>query len=85
MILGYGIASIKIENGDGIHEVTISIPQGATLVPLPEGNRYLGFILARGATPERVEDSLREAHAYLQFGISELSTSQLDESKDSVR
>ena len=70
---------------DGIHEVTISIPQGETLVPLPEGNRYLGFILARGATPERVEDSLREAHAYLQFGISELSTSQLDESKDSVR
>ena len=65
---------------EGIHEVTISIPRGETLVPLPEGNRYLGFILARGATPEGVEASLREAHAHLQFGISELSTSQPDES-----
>jgi biotin carboxylase len=64
----------------GIHEVTISIPRGETLVPLPEGNRYLGFILARGATPEGVEASLREAHAYLQFGISEPSTLQPDES-----
>ena len=65
---------------DGIHEVTISIPRGETLVPLPEGNRYLGFILARGAAPEDVEASLREAHACIQFGISEPSASQPDES-----
>ena len=66
-----GVADAQFVSG--IHEVTISIPRGETLVPLPEGNRYLGFILARGATPEGVEASLREAHACLQFGISELS------------
>ena len=57
----------------GIHEVTISIPRGETLVPLPEGNRYLGFIIARGETPEGVEASLRAAHACLKFGVSEPS------------
>ncbi|MDA0368412.1 MAG: ATP-grasp domain-containing protein [Proteobacteria bacterium] len=54
----------------GIHEVTISIPRGEIVVPLPEGNRYLGFILARGDTPDAVEDSLRAAHRCLRFGIS---------------
>ncbi len=52
-----------------IEEVVISIPQGQELVPLPEGNRYLGFIFARAATPERVERSLRAAHARLELVI----------------
>ncbi len=54
----------------GVHEVTISIPRGETVVPLPEGNRYLGFILARGETPDEVESALRAAHSVLRFGIS---------------
>ncbi len=54
----------------GVHEVTISIPRGETVVPLPEGNRYLGFILARGETPDEVESALRAAHSVLHFGIS---------------
>ena len=36
----------------GIEDVTISIPLGETLVPVPEGNRYLGFIFAAGDTPD---------------------------------
>ena len=46
----------------GIEEVTISAHVGQELVPLPEGSRYLGFILARADSPEAVEDALRAAH-----------------------
>ncbi len=50
--------------------VTISIPLGETLVPVPEGNRYLGFIFASGDTPEGVEAALRAAHDELEFSIA---------------
>ena len=53
----------------GIEEVTISIPFGQEVVPLPRGNRYLGFIHARGDPPEAVEAALREAHRRLEFDI----------------
>jgi hypothetical protein len=39
-------------------------------VPLPEGDRYLGFVFARGDTPAAVETSLRAAHAALHVEIS---------------
>ncbi len=52
-----------------IEEVTISAHVGSRLVPLPEGDRYLGFIFSRAATPERAEAALREAHARLEFRI----------------
>jgi formate-dependent phosphoribosylglycinamide formyltransferase (GAR transformylase) len=52
-----------------IDDVTISIPVGETLVPVPEGNRYLGFIFASGDTPEAVEAALRMAHNELEFAI----------------
>jgi len=53
----------------GIEDVVISIPVGSDLVPLPEGNRYLGFLFARAGTPEKVEAALREAHAKLRFDV----------------
>lgn len=49
--------------------VEISVGVNNTVVPLPEGASYLGFIFARAQTPERVEAALREAHACLQFDI----------------
>jgi biotin carboxylase len=52
-----------------IEEVVITVPPGGEVVPLPEGTRYLGFIFARGDTPERVEAGLREAHGRLEFVI----------------
>jgi biotin carboxylase len=55
----------------GIEEVTILIRRGQKVVPLPEGSRYLGFIVARGGTPEQVETALREAHRCLEFDIAE--------------
>lgn len=46
----------------GIEGVTISVPQGQEVIPLPEGHRYLGFVFARGATADAVEEALREAN-----------------------
>jgi hypothetical protein len=54
----------------GVEELTITAEPGDELVPLPEGTRYLGFLLARGTTPERVEQSLRDAHRRLTVVIS---------------
>ncbi|MEE8422426.1 MAG: ATP-grasp domain-containing protein [Dehalococcoidia bacterium] len=55
---------------DGVSEVTITIRPGQRVVPLPEGDQYLGFIFAQGESPEAVESALREAHAALQFEIA---------------
>jgi biotin carboxylase len=53
----------------GIEDVTISAHVGQELVPLPEGSRYLGFILARAESPEAVEAALRRAHERLAFDV----------------
>ncbi len=53
----------------GIVDLRITAKIDQTLVPLPEGASYLGFIFARGATPAAVERSLRDAHARLTFTI----------------
>jgi len=47
----------------------ITIARGRPVVPLPEGDRYLGFLFASAPTPEAVECSLREAHARLRVRI----------------
>ena len=51
----------------GIEDVIITAKQGQKLVPLPEGASYLGFIFARGETPDAVEAALRSAHQQLDF------------------
>jgi biotin carboxylase len=53
-----------------IEDVTISAHAGQTLVPLPEGSEYLGFIFARADTPADAEHALREAHRRLHFVIT---------------
>jgi hypothetical protein len=47
------------------------VPVGRAVRPLPEGDRYLGFLFARAATPELVEGALRRAHAALDVVIAE--------------
>jgi hypothetical protein len=54
----------------GITGVTLSIPVGERVRPLPEGDRYLGFIFARGQSPGAVEASLREAQLQLSLDIA---------------
>jgi biotin carboxylase len=55
-----------------VEDVTISARPGEVLVPLPEGSSYLGFIFARGETPEVVEAALRAAHRQLTFDVTAL-------------
>jgi biotin carboxylase len=52
-----------------VEDVRITAKADQRLVPLPEGASYLGFIFARAASPERVEQALRAAHAELRFVI----------------
>lgn len=49
----------------GIVGLDITIPVGRTIAPLPEGDRYLGFLFARASTPEAVELALRAGYAQL--------------------
>ncbi len=53
----------------GVEDLTLTIPLGGTVVPPPEGDRYLGFLFARADTPAAVEAALREAHGCLSFQI----------------
>ena len=55
----------------GVEGVELTVARGRRVVALPEGDRYLGFIFARGATPEDVEASLRAAHACLEVEIAD--------------
>jgi biotin carboxylase len=55
----------------GIEGLEITIPVGQTVVPLPEGDRYLGFLFAAADDPGEVESALRRAHAQLDIDISE--------------
>ncbi|HLB75536.1 MAG TPA: biotin carboxylase, partial [Candidatus Dormibacteraeota bacterium] len=49
----------------GIEAVVLTVPAGERLVPLPEGDRYLGFVFARGPTAAEVERALRTAQQQL--------------------
>jgi biotin carboxylase len=59
----------KAKSVRDVEDVVISAHLGQTLVPLPEGSRYLGFLFSRARTPERAEAALREAHRQLVFDI----------------
>lgn len=52
-----------------ISGIEITAKLNNSLVPLPEGASYLGFIFARGSTPTAVEAAIRQAHALLHFEI----------------
>lgn len=54
---------------DGVEDLHITIPPGQRVEPMPRGGRYLGFIFARGASPEEVESTLRAAHRRLNIAI----------------
>jgi biotin carboxylase len=52
-----------------IEGVEITAKVGGSIVALPEGSSYLGFIFARAADPATAEAALREAHQRLHFEI----------------
>ena len=69
---GILIGVTGVEEAQAVPHITgveISAPLGGRIVPLPEGNAYLGFIFAQAADPATAEAALREAHAKLRFQI----------------
>ena len=53
----------------GITGLSITIPIGERVRPLPWGDRYLGFIFAEGSEVVRVEEALRIARRALRIKI----------------
>ena len=53
----------------GIVGLEITVNPGRPVRPLPEGDRYLGFLFARARTPADVEAALRAAQARLEVEI----------------
>ncbi|MGH3227007.1 MAG: ATP-grasp domain-containing protein [Streptosporangiaceae bacterium] len=53
----------------GITGLSITIPAGQRVRPLPDGDRYLGFIFAEGDTQDRVEQALADARDRLRVVI----------------
>jgi biotin carboxylase len=53
----------------GITGLTITIPAGQQVLPLPDGDRYLGFIFAEASTRQEVEQALTAAYDRLRVVI----------------
>ena len=53
----------------GVTGLSITIPVGQQVRPLPDGDRYLGFIFAEGDTQDRVEQALGAARERLRVVI----------------
>jgi hypothetical protein len=54
----------------GITDLAITARLHDAIAAWPDGSSYLGFLFAKGNTPERVEQALREAHEKLSFSIT---------------
>ena len=59
---------------DGVTDVTITVRPGKTLVPLPEGGEYLGFIFSKARRSQEAEAAVRLAHAALRFTIAPMTS-----------
>jgi biotin carboxylase len=57
---------------DGIERIDVTARPGDVVEPLPEASTYLGFIFARGATAEKVEQVLTRAFNSLAITIQPL-------------
>ena len=55
-----------------IEDIEISIQEGYEIIPLPEGDSYLGFIFAKAPTAEQAELALRQAYEKLKIITSPL-------------
>jgi biotin carboxylase len=51
-------------------EVIMTAKEGQRVLPLPEGNTYLGFLFTWDESPDLVESRLRRAHGELRFDIA---------------
>lgn len=66
----HGVAGVEeARRVPGVEDVVVTAPEGREVVPLPEGDSYLGFLFAKGETPAAVEAALREGHRRLVFDV----------------
>jgi hypothetical protein len=54
----------------GVTELLITARLHDYIAAWPEGSSYLGFLFARGKTPEEVEEAIRNGHGKLAFTIT---------------
>ncbi len=55
-----------------INDLSIEVRDGYELIPLPEGNSYLGFIFAEAPSQREAEQALRDAHNCLNIVVAPL-------------
>jgi biotin carboxylase len=55
----------------GIVDIQITAVPGRVITPVPDGNKYLGFVFATGRRPEQAEAALRRAQATLKVRIGD--------------
>ena len=66
----HGVGGVEAAKAvPGVEDVVVTAPTGREVVPLPEGDSYLGFLFAKGETPAEVEAALRDGHRRLAFDI----------------
>lgn len=58
----------------GVTAVDLTIPVGQAMESLPEGDRYLGFVVARGSDAATVEESLRRAQHLIGVEVETLGS-----------
>ncbi len=54
----------------GVSDVVVAAHAGQALVPLPDEARFVGFVFARGAEPQFVEEALRQAWRRLEIVLA---------------
>ena len=59
----------EAERVAGVDAIEITTPLGTPLHPVPEADRYLGFIFATGPEPGAVVATLKKAHSLLDIVI----------------
>jgi glutathione synthase/RimK-type ligase-like ATP-grasp enzyme len=59
----------QAEATPGITGLMITLPVGEVVTPLPDGDKYVGFLFAKGDDPAFVEKALRDAHGCLSFQL----------------
>ncbi len=62
----------------GIRSVEITASPGTYLLPVPDSDRYLGFMFAAGTTPEEVTAALTQAHQHLRVEFEPEAASSPD-------
>ncbi len=53
----------------GVWGLEVTVPVGGNLTAWPAGDRYLGFLFARAARPDQVEEALRRGFAALDVRV----------------